>query len=52
MWDERYQTDEFIFGTEPNEFLKANAGKLKPGSVLCLADGEVNESLIFHLDFV
>lgn len=40
MWDERYTTDEYIFGIEPNDFLKANAHNLKPGSVLCLADGE------------
>lgn len=40
MWDKRYSTDEFIFGTKPNDFLKANTDKLKPGSVLCLADGE------------
>lgn len=40
MWDEKYSTDEFIFGTEPNGFLAANTGQLKPGSVLCLADGE------------
>lgn len=40
MWDERYQADEYIFGTEPNDFLKANTDQLKPGRVLCLADGE------------
>lgn len=40
MWDERYSTNEFIFGTEPNDFLKANIDKLKSGCVLCLADGE------------
>lgn len=40
MWDERYSVDDFIFGTAPNDFLKANTDQLKPGSVLCLADGE------------
>lgn len=40
MWNETYSTDEFVYGTQPNDFLKDNAGKLKPGSVLCLADGE------------
>jgi SAM-dependent methyltransferase len=40
MWDERYTADEYIFGTEPNDFLKQQADQLKPGSVLCLADGE------------
>ena len=40
MWEERYATDEYVYGTEPNEFLKANADQLKAGSVLCLGDGE------------
>ncbi|MDZ8118312.1 SAM-dependent methyltransferase [Pontiella agarivorans] len=40
MWDKTYSTDEFVYGTEPNAFLKANTDKLKPGSVLCLGDGE------------
>ena len=39
MWEERYATDEYVYGTEPNEFLKANADQLKAGSVLCLGDG-------------
>ncbi|VGO17817.1 Tellurite methyltransferase [Pontiella desulfatans] len=45
MWDERYSADEYIFGTEPNDFLGTNVGKLKPGSVLCLADGEGRNSV-------
>ncbi len=40
MWDDKYAADEYIFGIEPNDFLKANTDKLKPGTVLCLADGE------------
>lgn len=40
-WDERYSISEFYYGTEPNDFLKANASKIKPGGkVLCLAEGE------------
>ena len=23
-WDERYQTEDYIFGTEPNEFIAAH----------------------------
>ena len=45
MWNERYSTDEYIFGTEPNGFLEAVADQLKPGSVLCLADGEGRNSV-------
>lgn len=40
MWNEKYAAAEYIFGTEPNDFLKAHADQLKPGSVCCLADGE------------
>jgi SAM-dependent methyltransferase len=45
MWDERYAADEFVYGTEPNDFLKANTDQLKPGRVLCLADGEGRNSV-------
>lgn len=40
MWDERFATDEYAYGTEPNDFLRENVGKLKQGSVLSLAEGE------------
>lgn len=40
-WDERYGSDEFLFGTDPNDFLMEVAGQIPKGSkVLCLADGE------------
>jgi SAM-dependent methyltransferase len=39
-WDDRYDTDEFVYGTEPNDFLRDHAGRLPPGRVLCLAEGE------------
>ena len=40
-WDTRYSTDEFYYGTEPNDFLRANAKLIPaPGEVLCLAEGE------------
>ena len=42
MWDERYDTDDYVYGTEPNDFLREQAGRLgePPRRVLCLADGE------------
>ncbi|QYK43119.1 MAG: class I SAM-dependent methyltransferase [Paracoccaceae bacterium] len=41
MWDERYATDDYIFGTEPAAFLVRAAPMIPPGSrVLCLAEGE------------
>jgi SAM-dependent methyltransferase len=39
MWDERYQTAEYVFGTEPNDFLAEHAGELR-GPVLSIAEGE------------
>ena len=40
-WDDRYNHPNFLFGYRPNDFLKAQARLLKPGSrVLCLGDGE------------
>ena len=39
MWNERYAVDEYVFGTEPNDFLAEHAAKLE-GPVLSLAEGE------------
>ncbi|RUO31115.1 SAM-dependent methyltransferase [Aliidiomarina soli] len=51
-WDERYDKGEYHYGTEPNEFLRAQAERLfatanpqKPAHVLCLADGEGRNSV-------
>ena len=41
FWDERYASEEYLFGTEPNAFLAREAHRLNPGSrVLAVADGE------------
>lgn len=41
MWDERYASPDYIFGTEPAEFLRRNAGLIPPAArILCLAEGE------------
>ncbi|MBN4047440.1 class I SAM-dependent methyltransferase [Acidimicrobiaceae bacterium AH-315-P05] len=40
MWEERYDADHYLYGTEPNDFLAASIGDLAAGDVLCLADGE------------
>jgi len=39
-WDERYSREEYIYGTEPNEFLKSKLAALKPGCILFPAEGE------------
>ena len=40
MWDQRYTTETYIYGTDPNRFLSDNVGTLPKGKVLCLAEGE------------
>lgn len=41
QWDERYAADEFYYGTEPNDFLRDQAGRIRSGGrVLCIAEGE------------
>lgn len=40
-WDARYGTDEYVYGTEPNDLVRAEAGRIpKGGRVVCLAEGE------------
>ncbi len=40
MWDERFSKPEYIYGTEPNDFLVSVAHQIPQGKVLCLAEGE------------
>jgi SAM-dependent methyltransferase len=41
MWDERYNSESFFYGTEPNDFLVEQSKYISPqSSVLCLAEGE------------
>jgi SAM-dependent methyltransferase len=42
MWDERYGEPGFVYGTEPNDFLAANAVRYLPpkGEILSLGEGE------------
>ena len=41
VWDDRYASDDYLFGTEPNAFLVSQRGLLEPGmSCLAVADGE------------
>lgn len=39
-WDERFSDAEYVYGTEPNDWLREAAHRIPPGPVLCLADGE------------
>ena len=40
MWDQRYASSDFAYGTEPNDFLRQQAGALPSGNTLCLGEGE------------
>jgi len=45
-WNKRFATDEYVFGTEPNEFLHEHAGAWASGTrALCVADGEGRNSV-------
>ena len=45
-WNKRFENADYIFGLEPNEYLRAHAALLAPGSrVLCVADGEGRNSV-------
>lgn len=39
-WNDRYSSEEFAYGTEPNNYLKEQLEKLEPGSILFPAEGE------------
>ena len=45
-WNKRFATEDFIFGTAPNEWLREQAHVWPPGRrVLCVADGEGRNSV-------
>lgn len=45
-WNQRFETDAYVFGKAPNRWLQAQAAPWKPGQrVLCVADGEGRNSV-------
>jgi SAM-dependent methyltransferase len=40
FWNERYSSEDFVYGTEPNEFFKSEIDKLAPGKLLLPCEGE------------
>jgi hypothetical protein len=45
-WNQRFAADGFVFGTEPNHWLREQAGHWQAGArVLCVADGEGRNSV-------
>lgn len=45
FWDQRYDTAEFVYGKEPNEFFRENIEKLNPGKLLLPGEGEGRNSV-------
>jgi SAM-dependent methyltransferase len=46
MWDQRFSGDDYLFGRDPNDYLRSKAPLLPAGgSVLCVADGEGRNSV-------
>jgi SAM-dependent methyltransferase len=45
FWDERYSSNDFVYGTEPNIFFKDELDKLSPGNILLPGDGEGRNSV-------
>jgi SAM-dependent methyltransferase len=45
MWEQRYGGDDYLYGTDPNEFLRDQVTDVAVGDVLCLADGEGRNSV-------
>lgn len=44
-WNNRYSSEEYFFGKEPNEFFKEIIDKLHPGKALFVAEGEGRNSV-------
>lgn len=40
QWNQRYAVENYFYGTEPNDFLREQAGRIPAGEVLCLGEGE------------
>lgn len=45
-WNKRFENADYIFGLEPNEYLRAHAAQIpRAAHVLCVADGEGRNSV-------
>ena len=56
-WDERFSADDYVYGTDPNQFFKEQLDILNPGRLLMLAEGEGRNAvyaakLNWHVDAV
>jgi len=39
-WDDRYNVSNYVYGTDPNDYLVEVVDRIPKGPVLCLAEGE------------
>ncbi len=46
-WDKRFDEEEYIYGKEPNHFLKNMAAKLLKKETLTIAEGEGEKCCLF-----
>lgn len=44
-WHERFSSEEYVYGKEPNKFVKESSRFLHEGKVLCIAEGEGRNSV-------
>ena len=40
MWDQRYDTADYVYGIDPNDFLADVIEHMPKGRTLCIAEGE------------
>jgi SAM-dependent methyltransferase len=40
FWNQKYATSDYLYGVEPNEFIKEQLQKLEPGNILFPAEGD------------
>lgn len=45
FWNERYSSNDFVYGTEPNNYFKNELDKLIPGNLILPGDGEGRNSV-------
>ncbi|MCG8567408.1 MAG: class I SAM-dependent methyltransferase, partial [Desulfobacterales bacterium] len=48
-WDQRYQSDAYLYGTQPNDFLRERVNHIPKGRVLSLAEGEGRNAVYLAL---
>ncbi|MCX6169608.1 MAG: class I SAM-dependent methyltransferase [Ignavibacteriales bacterium] len=45
VWNKRYSDEQYFYGKEPNQFLKDELGKITPGKILFLGEGEGRDAV-------